>query len=224
MSPPRLYLNHIAELDWLIALEFGRVDDGQPSEHWDGVTEDFGWLNDAPDGRVLGFKVLDFSEFDADDEDVEEIWDGPRFDVPVLGLTEVTAGEIVIAARAFFGGCSSINRAYFDEAVELQGEAAVDMWLGCLQAGDAMAHFGLGYTLFELGRFHDAYRHLRHYAEIAPAGPWNWCWFGKAAAAIGELDEARAAYRRAISLEQDGEDETDAAELLAAIDSGQEAR
>jgi hypothetical protein len=28
----RLYLRHIAELDWPIALEYGRVDEGQPTE------------------------------------------------------------------------------------------------------------------------------------------------------------------------------------------------
>ena len=33
-----------------------------------------------------------------------------------------------------------------------------------------MAHFGLGYTLYDLGRFQEAYRHLRHYTEIAPHG------------------------------------------------------
>ena len=65
-----------------------------------------------------------------------------------------------------------------------------------------MAHFALGYTLYDLGRFHEAYRHLRYYAELAPAGSWNWCWYGKAAQAIGEIDEARAAYRRAIELER----------------------
>ncbi len=32
-----------------------------------------------------------------------------------------------------------------------------------------MAHFALGYTLYELGRYHEAYRHLRYYAQIAPA-------------------------------------------------------
>lgn len=33
LASPRLYLNHVSGLDWLIALEFGRVDDGQPSDH-----------------------------------------------------------------------------------------------------------------------------------------------------------------------------------------------
>lgn len=55
-----------------------------------------------------------------------------------------------------------------------------------------MAHFALGYTLYELERYHEAYRHLRYYAQIAPAAPWNWCWFGKAAAAVGELQRSDA--------------------------------
>jgi hypothetical protein len=44
-----------------------------------------------------------------------------------------------------------------------------------------MAHFALRYTVYELGRHREAYRHLRHYTEIAPHCSWNWCWYGKAA-------------------------------------------
>ena len=84
-----------------------------------------------------------------------------------------------------------------------EGEAALADWLDCLEAGDCMAHFALGYTLYDLGRYHEAYRHLRYYAELAPAGPWNWCWYGKAAEAIGEYGEAQTAYRRAIAIERD---------------------
>ena len=80
-----------------------------------------------------------------------------------------------------------------------------------------MAHFALGYTLYEEGRPHEAYRHLRYYVGIAPAQPWNHVWLGKAAAAIGELDEARAAYERAIELTADGGMETDAPSLLAEL-------
>lgn len=153
---PRLYLNFIAEFDWLIALEFGRGDDGQPPENWRGVSESFGFLHDGPDGPEVGFKIVGFSDFDPEDSEVAEIWERPPFDVPVLGLHGVTAGEIVLAARALFGDQSSINRQFFSAAIEAEGEEALGLWLACLQAGDAMAHFGLGYTLYELGRSQEA--------------------------------------------------------------------
>ena len=46
-------------------------------------------------------------------------------------------------------------------------------------SGDPMAHFGLGYTLSDLGRFREALPHLRHYTRIAAHGPWNWVWLGR---------------------------------------------
>jgi tetratricopeptide (TPR) repeat protein len=213
----RLYLNWIANLDWLIALEFGRVDDGQPSENWEGVSEAFGYLHEEPGGRCVGFKILGFSLFDPEDEAVAAIWDRPRFEVPALGLDDASAGEIVLAARALFGSESTVNRQFFSAAVDATGEEALALWLACLQAGDSMAHFGLGYTLYELGRFSEAYRHLRHYTEIAPEGAWNWCWRGKAAAAIGELEEAEEAWEKAIGLERASGDETEAPDLLAGL-------
>ena len=36
-----------------------------------------------------------------------------------------------------------------------------------MQAGEPIAHYGLGVTLYRLERF-QAYRHLRYYTEIAP--------------------------------------------------------
>ena len=221
MNVPRLYLNFIAHFDWLIALEFGRVDDAQPPENWRGVSETFGFLHDEPGGPEVGFKIVEFSQFDPEDPEVAEIWDGARFDAPVLGLCAVPAGEIVLAARALFGEQSSVNRRFFGAAVEAEGEEALGLWLACLQAGDAMAHFGLGYTLYDLGRFREAYRHLRHYTEIAPWGSWNWYWLGKAAEALGETAEARAAYERALELETADDQDTDTAELLENLDSGQ---
>lgn len=149
------------------------------------------------------------------------MWSGPRFHVPQLGLGAATVGEIVLAARALFGEEPTINRVYFSAAVNADGEDALSYWLSCLEAGDCMAHFALGYTLYDLGRFREAYRHLRYYAELAPAGSWNWCWYGKAAQAIGEIEEARTAYQRALELEP-SDQETDAAELLAELDAGLE--
>ncbi len=221
MSDVRLYLNHLPDYDWLIALEFGRIDDGQPADHWRGVSEHIGFLLDEPGGREVGFKITSLSTFDDEARDLCEVWDGPRFHVPQLGLGAATVGETVLASRALFGQEPTINRVCFSAGVDSSGEAALENWLDCLEAGDCMAHFALGYTLYDLGRFHEAYRHLRYYAELAPAGAWNWCWYGKAAQAIGELDEARAAFRRAIELEPSSQ-ETDAAGLLAELQAGAE--
>ena len=215
---PRLYINHAPELDWLIALEFGRVDDAQP-ENWRGVSDQLGFLYESPGGRCLGFKVLSFSSFDPSAEEADEVWSGPTFDVPLVGLTSVSAGEIVLATRALLGDQPTINRVYFNDAAGAQSpDEALALWSCCLEAGDSMAHFGLGYTLYERKRYPEAYRHLRHYTEIAPCGAWNWCWLGMAAEAVGEQAEARQAYERAIELEAGGGDETDAAERLARLD------
>jgi ADP-ribosylglycohydrolase len=213
----RLYVSYDQDRDWLMAYEFGRVDDAQPPEAWLVVTDDFRFLHDAPEGRVVGFKVTDFSGFDAEHIEVEEIWGDPRFDAPVLGLRSASAGEIVLAARAFFVGRSSLNRDLFTAAAQLDGRDAVEAWRRCLESGDAMAHFGLGYTLFELGEAAEAYRHLRYYTEIAPNGAWNWCWYGRAAEAVAETSEARRAYRRAVELTAAGGQATDAGERLALL-------
>jgi tetratricopeptide (TPR) repeat protein len=212
---PRLFLSRDADYDWLTAIEFGFTDDGQPAEHWHAVSEQIAYLYDAPEnGRCIGVAVRNFSEYDTHSDD--DIWGDPHFDVPALGLRNASAGEIILAAGTFLKGESTVNRYLFDQAVSAsrRPRKAVARWRYCLQTGDVMAHYGLGYTLYDLGRYHEAYRHLRAYTEIAPTNPWAWCWFGKAAEALGELDEAIAAYNRALQLEEDRDDETEAAELL----------
>ncbi len=41
---PRIYLSHIPGLDWLTGVEFGRVDEGQRSECWVGLSDNIGLL------------------------------------------------------------------------------------------------------------------------------------------------------------------------------------
>ncbi len=94
-----LFLSYDEHLDWLTLIEFGQVENAQPRDHWNGVIESFGYLLRYPEGPEIGFKILDFSKFDPEDPEVSEIWEGPRFDVPVLGLRDSTAGEIVLAAH-----------------------------------------------------------------------------------------------------------------------------
>ena len=217
MNAPTLFLSRDPHYDYLSAIEFGRVADGQPPSCWRPVDDDFAYFVPVGLRRPRGFHVVDFSGFDPEDPELGEIWSGPTFDVPVLGLADVTAGEIVLAARAWLGDGPTVNRAYFELASNAGGERALTAWRCCLETGDLMAHFAIGYTLFELERYHEAYRHLRLYTELSPHSSWNWCWLGKAAAAIGETNEALRAYARAIELTDEGGDETDAVELIAEL-------
>lgn len=207
---PRLYLNVVASLDWLVALEFGRVDEGQGGDAWEVLAPHCGLLMDG--GRAVGFKVLDYSTYDPHAQEHEDAWGGPRFHVPQLGLPDATANEIVLATKALYGDGDSINRTYFRAAVNEAEEEALALWLACLQAGDSMAHFALGYTLLDLGRTHEAYRHLRYYTDIAPGIAWSWVYRGRAAAELGLLEEARRSYETALELDDEGE--TDVQDLL----------
>ncbi|MDQ3720073.1 MAG: tetratricopeptide repeat protein [Actinomycetota bacterium] len=222
MERPRLFLSRDVLCDRLSAIEFGRTDDGQPGEHWLGQSESVGFLVASPFGPVVGFVVNDFSGLDLDDEDHAAMWTGPRFDVPVLGLRDASAAEVCLAAGAYLDGEPTINRVHFHEAVEAGGERDFDKalahWRMCLETGDLMAHYGLGYTLYEMGRQREAYRHLRAYTEITPHNAWAWCWLGYVCTALGELGEARTAYQQAVELEDDGGDETDAGEWLERLD------
>jgi tetratricopeptide (TPR) repeat protein len=215
---PRLYLNRVEHEDSLYALEYGLIYDGQRKDNWRAISANFAYLDIGTRGPAVGFGVLGLTEFDTEDPGVATIWDEPLFDAPTLGLARAPAGEIVIAAQVHFGGNVSINRICFNAAaVEPDPETALPHWYACLEAGDSMAHFAVGYCLYELGRYREAYRHLRYYLEVSPSHPWNWCWFGQAAQSIGELDEAQLAYERAIELTRNGGDETHAPELLAAM-------
>lgn len=215
MERPTLYLSRDIHEDWLSAYEFGTVDDGQPSENWLGLSEQVGFLMASPFGPVIGFCVKEFSELDLDDEDHEPMWTGPRFDVPVLGLRDVCAADICLGARAYLDDEPTVNRAFFRSAMEAEdADEALMFWRVCLESGDLMAHYALGYTLCDLGRHREAYNHLRAYTEIVPSNSWAWCWLGQACAGLGELAEARSAYARAVELEEQGGEETGAAERL----------
>lgn len=199
---PRLFVNCVANLDWLIALEFGRVDEGQPADAWTGISEQFGYLFDGD--RCVGFKVLGLAGFDLDAPEHEPIWGGPRFDAPSLALANASAGEVILAARVHFDGRPSINRLYFNEAVgaEDKNDALAD-WMSCVETGDSMAHYGLGVELFDAGLTARAYTHLRFYATIAPHLAWAQYWYARAAFAIEERAEASAAVDRVFELDPD---------------------
>ena len=212
MSRPVLYISRDLEYDSLVAVEFGRVVDGQPDDHLIEIGEDFAYVLDRPAGRIVGFGVNDLTSFDVDA--LPELWEGAHFDAPLFGLRNVPAAAIVLAAQARLRNEPTTNRVLFSLALRAEGEEAVGLWRQCLEAGDSMAHYSLGYTLLDLGRARDAYGHLREYVECCPWNAWAWCWLGRAHEALGELTDARAAYERAVALDPE---ETDAPELLTAL-------
>lgn len=216
MTTP-LHISYDDELDWLEATPFGMVMDRQGHDRWRGVSDTFGFFLDRPGGDAIGFRVVDFSSFDAEAPEVKEIFSGPRFDAPTLGLIGVSAGAIVLAAVPFVDGASTIDRMFFQDAMGSSGEAALGLWLGSLQAGNLMAHYGAGYTLLGLDRPRLAYQHLRFYTELVPADAWAWAYRARAALAMGDPAEARSSCEQAIRAEGEYGEETDAAELLAEL-------
>ena len=214
------------EWDLLTVIEFGSVWDHQPGELQLALEEDerLGFLLRESTGPVIGFMVHEPHDLDPESLESSEVWDGPRFSLPQLGLHAVSVGETLLAVRARYGREEPTNDAlYFHLAISTKeeeggGEAAAGYWLLALEAGDMKAHFGLGYTLFELGRIREAYDHLRIYTELTPFNSWAWCWLGKAAEGMDEPDEARRAYETAIGCERAGGFETDAAGLLGGMD------
>ena len=217
MSNTPLFLSYDQGLDWLDLIPYGTVADRLGEDRWHGVDERFGFLLDRPGGEIVGFKVMAFTEFDAEAEAVAEIFEGPRFQVPALGLSEATPGEILLAARPFLGGASTLDRVYFNAAMDESGEVALRLWIAALQAGNSMAHYGAGYTLLELDRNHEAYRHLRRYTELVPRDAWAWDYRARAAAALGDTFEALTCCRRALILERETDEETEARELLVRL-------
>ena len=211
-----LTLSHDPQRDWLIAVEFGAVLDGKADEEYIPIDEDRAFARRDVGGPVIGFVLNEYSTYDPAEH--PDLFEGFRFDVPVLGLEQASLNEIVLSARATIGGLTTADVMMFDVAVNKQGTDEAELaWRACLTTGNMKAHFGLGYTLWELGKHHEAYRHLRDYTELAPRNSWAWCWLGKACASLGELEEARAALHRAIELEEAGSFETDAPELLGEV-------
>ncbi len=216
---PRLFINHIPSLDWLIALEYGRVDEGQPDDCWSEATEDFEYLHDAPGGRSVGFRILGYSRFDLESDEASTVWNPPLFAAPTLGLASASAGEIATVARAKLGFEPTLNRLYFNEAIDAESEEdEIAVWWFCLETGDCMAHYGIGIALLEAGRPAEAYDHLRYYAQIAPASAWAHHWHGRAALAIGEISEARGALERSLKFEDDSEPMNHSRVLLVKLD------
>ena len=232
---PALRISYDARLDLLTALVPGAAVD-QPFD--EQLMTAFAWREDDesdeayerawffhhhPTGPLIGFGVDGAFAWDLAGEALDApVWATPRFDVPSLALRNATVGEIVLAAQRMLTGPTP-DSIEFDLAVEagMSGdrETAERHWRACLACGEMAAHYGLGYTLVELGRPHEAFGHLAMYTEICPRNAWAWVWRGRAAQRMGETAEARRSYRTALACEIAGFGETDAAGRLADLDT-----
>lgn len=206
---------------WLEAIEFGSVVDGRPAAELVELGPDVRFVRRDPRGELIGFTVHGYDRIDLD-ELGNVAFAGPRFAVPVLGLGHASLGEIVLAARGRFA-VSTADVCFFSLALQSAEEdddleAAAGHWLSCLESGDMRGMFGLGYTLFDLGRPTDAYSHLRRYSELAPHNSWAWLWLGRTCEALDEVGEAITAYRFAVRREQEGSFSTDARQRLRELE------
>lgn len=222
---PRLFINHMPDFDSLIALEFGRVDEGQPMDRWMGMSSQVGFLLDE-ENRVVGFKVHELSQIDLDSDEHALLWQPPHFCAPTLALTRASCAEVIVAAHRFYAGNPSLNRLYFTDAIDARGtKHEISEWVACLASGDCMGHFGLGVALLDSGgdpKF--AYKHLRYYASIAPEEPWALYWFARAALLVGMYGEARIAAQQAWELAVDDDQMTVVERLADEIRAAQKAR
>ena len=215
--------------DSLTAIAFGRVDDGLPPAQCPVLEEDerIGFLLDGPGaGPVIGFRVAEPHAVDVLALSSDEIWSGPRFDVPALGLVGVSVGEVLLAVQGRYRENEpTADALHFHAAIAAGGEDPRDLieeegnFRLALEAGDKKALFGLGYTLVEAGRPREAYDALRRYTELTPLNAWAWFWLGRACVDMGAAGEARSAFERALACEEEGSFETDAREYLRELSS-----
>jgi hypothetical protein len=54
--PVELFLSYDEDLDWLILIEFGQVENARPHDHWCGVSDWLGYLLRYPVGRPQGLR------------------------------------------------------------------------------------------------------------------------------------------------------------------------
>lgn len=209
-------------LELMVVIGHGGVWDGQlPGETAELEDEErIQFLLEPDEMRIKALMVHEPFEIDPNEIPPDAVWsEDIGFDVLALGLTAASVGELILAVQGRYRPDEpTADVAFFQMATGADDlEAAADLWKLVIESGDMKGHFGLGYTLHDLGRFRDAYSHLRYYTWLTPHNAWAWCWLGKVCAEIGERSEAASAFRRAVELEERGGFETDAPELLRGL-------
>jgi predicted Zn-dependent protease len=179
------------------------------------------WVRDAGGRDPIGLQAATGDPIDLADPALDALWEPPLYDAPALGLQAVSIGHVLAAALIELDPDEETpDRARFRAALgwqEEDWELALEQWRGCLEHGDQMAHFAVGYSLMELDRPAEAKEPLRRYSRLNPNNAWAWVWLGHACWAQGDLEGAEVAYGEAIERTARGSVETQAPELLERV-------
>lgn len=117
-------------------LAYGTTCDLLDRERYHVVDEQVAFVLDAALSEIVGFVVRDYAEFDAQAADVPELLDGPRFRVPVLGLSAATAGEVLLAIGGRFApGEPTADALHLHAAIAHRTPPRRCSWLGKACAG-----------------------------------------------------------------------------------------
>src|SRR4051812_21480381 len=81
--------------DWLEAIEYGSVVDGRPHSQLVEVSPDVRYVLRSARGPVAGFTVHRYGTLSIDAL-ADAAFEGPQFNVPVLGLDHASVGEVIL--------------------------------------------------------------------------------------------------------------------------------
>jgi tetratricopeptide (TPR) repeat protein len=199
-------------------LERGYVDDGLEPGRKLEICEHVSLILDVDRRRCAGFIFGKLSVFDFEAPASSVVWSGPRFDVPALGVEQGTVGLVAATARLVLGELRTPDRVVFDAAVRTEDSIeALTLWEACLDEGNELARYALGYTLLALGRAREAHEQLKRYSSLVRRNAWAWCYLGQACEQLEDWEGAEYAYRQALESTDAGSFDTDADERLAAL-------
>ncbi len=213
-----MLVSHVPERDALYVHERGYAfDDLEPARCVE-VCDQVRLMLGLDAERCVGFAMNGLSRFAFEAPENAVVWGGPRFDVPPLGIEQGTVGLIAATARLLLAGLRTPDRVRFDQALAAgESEEAIELWQACLDEGNELARYALGYTLLNHGRALEAKEQLKQYSSIVRSNAWAWCYLGQACEALEDWEEAEYAYRQAITATRAGAHDTDSPERLAEL-------
>jgi ADP-ribosyl-[dinitrogen reductase] hydrolase len=213
-----MLVSNVPERDMLYVLERDYCEDGIEPERVIDICEQAAILLDPAGARCIGFVVRGLSEFDFEGMANAAVWSGPRFDVPALGIRQGTVGLVAATTRLVLGDLRTPDRVLFDAAVNARDrEEALTLWQACLDEGNELARYALGYTQLELGRPREAHDQLKRYSVLVPRNAWAWCYLGQACEQLEDWEGAEYAYRQSLTATEGGSFDTDAAGRLTSL-------